>query len=182
MPISRRVLAIGGALALACGVLAWWLWPGGGGLVEETLALQTRLLSGDVGGRDLRTGVRQVVRNVDRMDRAGVRRVQNALAERCRELQRVGIEEYFTADKAAREELLDRDIARLVIAGELWFASNPQSSGQPPRRRPPKPPAGKPAEPSPDLKMFDSYRTALEARAAKTGVKVPVWLLRPPRA
>jgi len=182
MTLSRRLALVACGLAIAGGGLVW-LWGRGGGLVDETVALQQRLLSGTVTGRDLKSGVRQVVRNVDKMDRAAVRRVQAALARECQSLQQAAIDDYFAADEDGRVAVLDRDIGRLVAAGELWFAANPQSSGQPPRQRTPKKDADKPktTEPSQELKLFESYRTAIQARAAKRGVTLPVWLLRPPR-
>ena len=167
-------------LLLAAGGLSWFFMRTKG-LVDETLSLQTRLLAGELTARDRRSGVAQVTRNVDKMDRVDTKKVRDAFTAEWRRFQQQGIDDYFAADEADREALLDHDIDRLVTAGELWFATNPRSNGQPPRPRKPKTAASKPgqAKVSPAAQLLDIYRTKLLARAGKRGVSVPEWLLGP---
>jgi len=181
MTTRQRALAASvlGVLLVAGGVS--WLFMRTKGIVDETLSLQTRLLAGDLTGRDRKAGVAQVTRNIDKMDREDTKKVRDAFADEWRRLQKRGIDDYFAAGEADRESLLDHDIDRLVTAGELWFATNPRSNGQPPRPRKPKTVASKPgqAKVSPAAQLLDIYRTKLLARAGKRGVSVPEWLLGP---
>ena len=188
MTSRRRLLGVSVVvILLAAGGLAWFL-SRGDGIVGETLALQQRLLAGESTGRDLKVGVSRVIKNVDKMNRADVKTVRNALTGDWRRLQQAGIDEYFEAEKVDRESVLDRDLRRLAAVAELWFATNPRSSGTPPRRpasgknKAVKPVAGavKPAA-DPQAKLFEIYRTALMARGLTLGISVPEWLLEPPR-
>jgi hypothetical protein len=174
--LSASVL---GMLLVAGGVS--WFFMRTKGLVDETLSLQTRLLAGEFTGRDRRSGVAQVTRNIDKMDRDDVKKVRDAFSTEWRRFQQQGIDDYFAAGEADREAKLDHDIDRLVTAGELWFATNPRSSGQPPKPRKPKSAASKPgqAKVSQAAQLLDIYRTKLLARAGKRGVTVPTWLLGP---
>ena len=165
---------------LAAGGVSWFFMRAEG-IVDETLSLQTRLLAGELTARDRRSGVAQVTRNIDKMDRDDAKRVRDAFVADWRRLQQQGIDDYFAAGEADREALLDHDIERLVTAGELWFATNPRSNGQPPKPRKPKKAASKPgqAKVSPAAQLLDMYRTKLLARAGKRGVTLPDWLLGP---
>ena len=167
-------------ILLAAGCFAWFL-SRGDGIVGETLALQQRLLAGESTGRDLKAGVSRVIKNVDTMNRADVKTVRDALTGDWRRLQQAGIDEYFEAEKVDRESVLDRDLRRLTAVAELWFATNPRSSGTPPRQ--PASGSEKAAKSlvDPRAKLFDIYRAALVARALTLGVSVPQWLLAPPR-
>ena len=161
-----------------------WFFVRGKGSVDETRGLQESLLAGDLSGRDRASGVSRVIRNIDKMDREDVKKVREAFMAEWRRLKRQGIDEYHAAGEADRESLLDRDIGRLVTAGELWFATNPRSSGQPPNRRKPKAAATKPAKAKENEggQRFDLYRVALLGRAKTRGIAVPEWLLDgPPR-
>ena len=165
---------------LAAGGVSWFFMRAKG-IVDETLSLQTRLLAGELTARDRRSGVAQVTRNIDKMDREDVKKVRDAFTADWRRLQQQGIDDYFAADEADREALLDQDIDQVVTAGELWFATNPRSNGQPPKPRKPKKAASKPgqAKVSPTAQLLDMYRTKLLARAGKRGVTLPDWLLGP---
>jgi hypothetical protein len=174
---KKALAALVLGMLLAAGGVSWFFLRTKG-LVDETLSLQTRLLAGEVTARDRRSGVAQVTRNIDKMDREDVKKVRDAFTADWRRLQQQGIDDYFAAGEADREALLDHDIERLVTAGELWFATNPRSNGQPPK---PKKAASKPgqAKVSPAAELLDMYRTKLLARAGKQGVTLPDWLLRP---
>lgn len=165
---------------LAAGGVSWFFMRAKG-IVDETLSLQARLLAGELTARDRRTGVAQVTRNIDKMDREDVKKVRDAFAADWRRIQQQGIDDYFAAGEADREALLDHDIERLVTAGELWFATNPRSNGQPPKPKKPKTAASKPgqAKVSPAAELLDMYRTKLLVRAGKRGVTLPAWLLGP---
>lgn len=178
---NKKLVALLVAVLVAAGGLSWF-FQRGKGIVDDTLALQTRLLAGDVTSRDRAAGVTQVTRNVDHMDRDEVKKVRDAFSAEWRRLQRQGIDEFGAAGEADREALLDRDIDRLVTASKLWFATNPRSSGLPPKPRKPKKAAAQPAKAkvSPAAQLFDAYRAALLLRARSRGVSVPEWLL-PPR-
>jgi hypothetical protein len=151
------------------------------GLVDETLSLQTRLLAGELTARDRRSGVAQVTRNIDKMDRVDTKKVRDAFTAEWQRFQQQGVDAYFAADEADREALLDHDIDRLVTAGELWFATNPRSNGLAPRPRKPKNAAVKPGKTkvTQAAQLLDIYRTKLLARAGKRGVTLPDWLLGP---
>ncbi len=167
-------------LLLAVGGLSWFFMQTKG-LVDETLSLQTRLLAGELTARDRRSGVAQVTRNIDKMDRADTKKVRDAFTAEWRRFQQQGIDDYFAAGEADREALLDHDIDRLVTAGELWFATNPRSNGLAPRPKKPKKAATKPGETkvTQAAQLLDIYRTKLLARAGKRGVTLPDWLLGP---
>jgi|GEM_PF-1595062 len=188
MTSRRRLLGVAVlVILLAAGGLAWFL-SRGDGIVGETLALQQRLLAGESTGRDLKVGVSRVIKNVDKMNRADVKTVRNALTGDWPRLQQAGIDEYFEAEKVDRESVLDRDLRRLAAVAELWFATNPRSSGTPPRQpasgknKAVKPAAGAAKSAAdPRAKLFEIYRAALMARALRLGISVPEWLLAPPR-
>jgi uncharacterized membrane protein len=178
-PQKALAVLVFGMVLVAGGVS--WFFMRTKGLVDETLSLQTRLLAGELTGRDRRSGVMQVTRNIDKMDREDVKKVRDAFSAEWRRLQQQGVDDSFAADEADREALLDRDIDRLVTAGELWFATNPRSNGLAPKPRKPKKAAVKPgqAQVSPAAQLLDIYRTKLLARAGKRGVTIPDWLLGP---
>ena len=184
MNAKRGLIAGAVVILLAVGGLALFL-SRGGGLVEETLALQQQLLAGEASSRELKAGVDRVMRNVDKMSRKDVKAVRVAFNADCRRLQEAGIDAYFAAADEERESLLDRDVRRLVAAGELWFATNPWSSGKPPPARPRPAAKAKETPPTPEatarIERFEGYRAALVARAGKNRVSVPQWLLVPPR-
>jgi len=167
-------------LLLAAAGLSWFLMQTKG-LVDETLSLQTRLLAGELTARDRRSGVAQVTRNIDKMDRVDTKKVRDAFTAEWRRFQQQGVDDYFAAGEADREALLDHDIDRLVTAGELWFATNPRSNGLAPRPKKPKKAATKPGETkvTQAAQLLDIYRTKLLARAGKRGVTLPDWLLGP---
>ena len=167
-------------LLLAAGGLSWFFIRTKG-LVDETLSLQTRLLAGQLTARDRRSGVAQVTRNIDKMDRVDTKKVRDAFTAEWRRFQQQGVDDYFAADEADREALLDHDIDRVVTAGELWFATNPRSNGLAPRPRKPKNAAAKPGKTkvTQAAQLLDIYRTKLLARAGKRGVTLPDWLLGP---
>jgi hypothetical protein len=177
---QRSLAALMLGVLLAAGGLSWFFMRGKG-LVDETLTLQARLLAGELAARDRRSGVAQVTRNIDKMDREEVKKVRDAFVADWKRVQQQGIDEYFAAGEADRDPLLDRDITRLGTAGELWFATNPRSNGKPPRPRKPKKAASKPeiTKVSPAAQLLDVYRTKLLARAGKRGISVPEWLLGP---
>lgn len=179
---SRSVAVVSVGVLLAIGALVWF-WMGGEGIVGETLAIQRQLLNGEVSGRDRQAGLRLITRNVDRMDRDDVQAVRAALTADWRRMQQAGIEEYFAADGGDQEALLDRQIGRLVTAGDLWFATNPRSSGMPPRPRPKAKNAADPPKTrgSPAVQLFESYLAAIQVRARERGISLPVWLLNPPK-
>lgn len=179
---SRSVAAVSAGVLLAFGTLVWF-WMGGEGIVGETLAMQRQLLKGEVSGRDRQAGLRLITRNVDRMDRDDVQAVRAALIADWRRMQQAGIEDYFAANGGDKEALLDRQIGRLVTAGDLWFATNPRSSGMPPRPRPKAKDAADPAKThgSPAVQLFESYLAAIEVRARAQGISLPVWLLKLPK-
>jgi len=178
-PQKALAVLVFGMVLVAGGVS--WFFMRTKGLVDETLSLQTRLLAGELTGRDRRSGVMQVTRNIDKMDREDVKKVRDAFSAEWRRLQQQGVDDSFAADEADREALLDRDIDRLVTAGELWFATNPRSNGLAPRPRKPKNAAAKPRETklTQAAQLLDIYRTKLLARAGKRGVTLPDWLLGP---
>jgi hypothetical protein len=176
---QRSLTALLLAVLLAAGAASWFFVTGKG-LVDETIAVQASLLAGEFSGRDRSSGVMRVTRAIDKMDREDVKRVRDAFTAEWRRLLQQGIDDYFAAGEADRKTLLDRDIDRLGTAGELWFATNPRSNGQPPKSRKPKSVASKPgAKVSPEAQLRDTYRTALLARAGKRGISVPDWLLGP---
>ena len=183
MSTRQRSLAALLAGLLLCAGAATWLLLGGKGIVDETLAVQGSLLDGDRTARDRTSGVTRVTRNIDRMDREDVKKVRAAFMAQWRRLQRQSVTDYLAAREADRESLLDRDIDRLVTAGQLWFATQPRSNGQPPKPSKAKQAAQKSgtAEDAEAAQRFDSYRDALLDRAKKRSISAPEWLLDGPR-
>ncbi|MFM7290605.1 MAG: hypothetical protein ACKO6B_05165 [Planctomycetia bacterium] len=187
MSTRRRILiavAVGGLVAAG----GWaFLFRRPAGRVDETLALQHRLLAEDLAGRERKQGVASVVRAIDKMDAAAVKRVQDALVADWRAVREQARDAYFAAAEADRSGLLDRDIRRFVTAGELWFATSPRSNGRPPPAKPRKKPAataGKagPRPTDPTEKLEEIYRGALLARAKKRAIPLPTWIVDgPPR-
>ena len=180
MTTRQRFLAalILGVL-LAAGGLSWFFMRGKG-LVDETLSLQTSLLAGELKGRDRRLGVTRVTRNIDKMAREDLKTVRDTFAADWRRLRQRGIDEYFSAAESERESLLDRDIDRLVVAGDIVSAINPRASGLPVTTGKPKKAAKQPGGGTTVTLAAQSlaiYRTALLARAGKRGIAVPDWLL-----
>jgi hypothetical protein len=179
-PRQKVLVAVLLGVLLAAGGVSWFFMRSKG-LVDETLTLQTRLLAGELTGRDRAAGVMQVTRNVDKMSRADVKKVRDAFSADWRRIMQQRIEDYFAAAASDREAMLDRDIGRLATASDLWFATNPNSNGQPPKPRKPKTPQskGNPAKASPASSMRDAYLASLVSRAGKRGISVPDWLLGP---
>jgi hypothetical protein len=182
---QKTLTAVLLGILLAAGGVSWFFMRSKG-LVDETVALQSRLLAGELKGRDRAAGVMQVTRNIDKMERRDVKKVRDAFSDDTRRILQQGIDEYFAAAEAERESLLDRDISRLATAADLWFATNPNSNGQPPRPRKPKtaavkpePAKGSPAKTSPAARMRETYLASLVSRAGKRGIAVPDWLLGP---
>jgi hypothetical protein len=114
---KKALAALVLGMLLAAGGVSWFFLRTKG-IVDETLSLQTRLLAGELTARDRRSGVAQVTRNIDKMDREDVKKVRDAFTADWRRLQQQGIDDYFAAGEADREALLDHDIQRLVTAGE----------------------------------------------------------------
>jgi hypothetical protein len=174
----RLFVGLSAGLILAAAVA--WIWVPRRESVEQTLALQRRLLTGEVRGRELKAGVTTVVRSVDHMDRDDVKAVRNGLATEWQRILEAGIDEYFAAEESQRGPLLDRHLRRFLTAADLWLATDPRSTGRPPRpRAAKKPPKNAPVPAA--VKLFEIYRTAIVARAAKQGVSLPTWLLVPPK-
>ena len=175
---QKPLIVLLASVLLAAGGLSLFFMRGKG-LVDETLSLQAGLLVGELPGPDRRSGVAQVTRNIDKMGREDVKTVRDALMADWQRLRQQGIDEYFAAADPDRETLLDRDIRRLVTAGELWFATNPRSNGQPPKPRKPKQKTQKTQKPkvAPAAQLLEIYRIALLSRAGKRGIPVPEWLL-----
>jgi hypothetical protein len=174
---QRPLIVLLSCVLLAAGGLSL-LFMRGKGLVDETLSLQAGLLGGELPGPGRRSGVAQVTRNIDKMGREDIKKVRDALMADWQRLKQQGIDEYFAAADPDREALLDRDIRRLVTAGELWFATNPRSNGLPPKPGNAKQKTQK-TKVTPDAQLLETYQTALLARAEKRGVSVPGWLLGP---
>jgi hypothetical protein len=178
---SRRWII--SAFLLAIVALAAWAWWGlqSEDLLEQTLALQEKLLTGTLAGSDRKAAIKAVTYNVDHMDRAEVKKVRDTFNDQWRKFQTEAMDRYFAADDKERIAVLDKDIPVFVTAGDLWLATNPWASG-PPRRRSPAKPTIAPKKPvSPEVEKVESYRTALVKRSAARGVEVPDWLLRPAR-
>ncbi|NDC63480.1 MAG: hypothetical protein EBZ59_05720 [Planctomycetia bacterium] len=191
-----------GPLVLACLLLAaataagvWFLRPSRN-LVDETLDLQRRVLAGGLAEADVGEGIDGVIRNVDKLRRDDVKRVRDALREEWVRVRQAAMDEYFAADPAGREAVLDRDIKRLRIARELEMAVDPRATGRPPqpgrpgRGRKPQGQGRGNASGSGEAdaeKLSRLYREALTARAAARRISLPVHLLdngasRQPRA
>lgn len=176
---SRRWIVAG--VALACVAISAWAWLGlrSDGIVEQTLVLQERLLSGGLSGAGRKAAIKAVTHNVDHMDRAGVKKVRDTFNDQWGRLQAEAVDRYFAADEKERVSVLDQDILVFVTAGDLWMATNPRAAG-PPKRRPPKQ-GSAPKKMSPEMEKIERYRTALVKRSAAKGIEVPDWLLRPPK-
>ena len=172
-------------LGLATACLLGWLWlTSGEDLVDKTLAMERTLLAGEASGRAGKKAVDEIIRNVDRMDPAELKQVQQTLEAEWQRVRAADIEAYFAAQPDERGSILDRSIDRTLMYKELRFAVNPRAwskDGRRPRKPKTTPPASQAggaanaAEKAAQRQLLERYDDALRQRAHERRIELPAW-------
>ena len=171
------------AAAVACAIGGYWL-SRGDDLVDKTLEMERTLLAGDAPGRAGKRAVDEIIRNVDRMDPAELKQVQQTLEAEWQRVRAADIEAYFAAKPDERGSILDRSIDRTLMYKELRFAVNPKAwskDGRRPRKPKSTPPASQagggatPAEKAAQRQLLERYDDALRQRARERRIELPAW-------
>jgi len=178
-------VVIASVLGLVAVCLLGWLWLGRGeGLVDKTLAMERTLLAGEASGRAGKKAVDEIIRNVDRMDPAELKQVQQTLEAEWQRARAADIEAYFAAQPDERGSILDRSIDRTLMYKELRFAVNPRAwskDGRRPRKPKTTPPASQAggaataAEKAAQRQLLERYDDALRQRARERRIELPAW-------
>jgi len=184
-PASNRPVVVATMLGLAIFCLLGWFWLSRGeGLVDKTLEMERMLLAGDASGRAGKRAVDEIIRNVDRMDPAELKQVQQTLEAEWQRARAADIEAYFAAKPDERRSILDRSIDRTLTYKELRFAVNPKASskdGRRPRKSKTTPPASQAgggataAERAAQRQLLERYDDALRQRARERRIVLPAW-------
>jgi hypothetical protein len=184
-PGGNRTAIVATVLGLATACLLGWLWlTSGDDLVDKTLAMERTLLAGEASGRAGKKAVDEIIRNVDRMDPAELKQVQQTLEAEWQRARAADIEAYFAAQPDERGSILDRSIDRTLMYKELRFAVNPRAwskDGRRPRKPKTTPPASQAggaataAEKAAQRKLLERYDDALRQRARERRIELPAW-------
>jgi hypothetical protein len=181
---GRRTAVVAGAVAIAVACLLGWLWLSRGeSLVDKTLEMERSLLAGDASGRAGKRAVDEIIRNVDRMDPAALKQVQQTLEAEWQRARAADIEAYFAAQPDERGSILDRSIDRALMYKELRFAVNPKAwskDGRKPRKPRTTAPASQAAgataaEKKAQRQLLERYDDALRQRARERRIELPAW-------
>lgn len=161
-----------------------WLWLGrGDDLVDRTLEMERTLLAGEPTGHAGKRAVDEIIRNVDRMDPAELKQVQQTLETEWQRARAADIEAYFAAKTDERQSILDRSIDRAIMYKELRFAVNPKAWSKE-GRKPRKPRTTSPdsqaagataAEKKAQRQLLERYDDALRQRARERRIELPSW-------
>lgn len=171
-------------IGITAACLMAWLWLSrGDGLVDKTLEIERTLLAGEASGRAGKRAVDEIIRNVDRMDQAELKRVQQTLEAEWQQARAADIEAYFTAKPDERQSILDRSIDRALMYKELRFAVNPKAwsrDGRKPRKPRTTSPASQAsgataAEKKAQQQLLERYDDALRQRARERRIELPAW-------
>ena len=183
-PGGNRTVVIASVLGVVAVCLLGWLWLGRGeGLVDKTLEMERTLLAGDASGRAGKRAVDEIIRNVDRMDPAELKQVQQTLEAEWQRARAADIEAYFAAKPDERRSILDRSIDRTLTYKELRFAVNPRAWSKE-GRKPRKPRTTSPdsqaagataAEKKAQRQLLERYDDALRQRARERRIELPAW-------
>jgi len=184
-PGGNRTAIVATVLGLATACLLGWLWlTSGDDLVDKTLAMERTLLAGEASGRAGKKAVDEIIRNVDRMDPAELKQVQQTLEAEWQRARAADIEAYFAAQPDERGSILDRSIDRTLMYKELRFAVNPgawSKDGRRPRKPKTTPPASQAggaataAEKAAQRQLLERYDDALRQRARERRIELPAW-------
>jgi hypothetical protein len=184
-PGGNRTAIVATVLGLATACLLGWLWlTSGDDLVDKTLAMERTLLAGEASGRAGKKAVDEIIRNVDRMDPAELKQVQQTLEAEWQRARAADIEAYFAAQPDERGSILDRSIDRTLMYKELRFAVNPRAwskDGRRPRKPKTTPPASQAggaataAEKAAQRQLLERYDDALRQRARERRIELPAW-------
>lgn len=176
--------AVATMLGVAAACLAAWLWLlRGDGLVDKTLEMERTLLAGEASGRAGKRAVDEIIRNVDRMDQAELKQVQQTLEAEWQRARAADVEAYFAAKQDERRSILDRSIDRALVYKELRFAVNPKAWSKD-GRKPRKPRITSPtsqaagataAEKKAQRQLLERYDDALRQRARERRIELPAW-------
>ncbi len=184
-PTGNRTVVAMAMLGLGIVCVLGWLWLGRReGLVDKTLEMERMLLAGDASGRAGKRAVDEIIRNVDRMDPAELKQVQQTLEAEWQRARAADIEAYFAAKPDERRSILDRSIDRTLAYKELRFAVNPKASskeGRRPRKPKTTPPASQAgggataAEKAAQRQLLERYDDAIRQRARERRIELPAW-------
>jgi hypothetical protein len=184
-PGGNRTAIVATVLGLTTACLLGWLWlTSGDDLVDKTLAMERTLLAGEASGRAGKKAVDEIIRNVDRMDPAELKQVQQTLEAEWQRARAADIDAYFAAQPDERGSILDRSIDRTLMYRELRFAVNPRAwskDGRRPRKPKTTPPASQAgsaataAEKAAQRKLLERYDDALRQRARERRIELPAW-------
>jgi len=185
LPGGNRTAIVATVLGLATACLLGWLWlTSGDDLVDKTLAMERTLLAGEASGRAGKKAVDEIIRNVDRMDPAELKQVQQTLEAEWQQARAADIEAYFAAQPDERGSILDRSIDRTLMYKELRFAVDPRAwskDGRRPRKPKTTPPAAQAggaataAEKAAQRQLLERYDDALRQRARERRIELPAW-------
>lgn len=181
---GNRTTAVAAVIGVAAACLVAWLWLSrGDGLVDKTLEMERTLLAGEADGRTGKRAVDEIIRNVDRMDPAELKQVQQTLEAEWQRARAADVEAYFAAKPDERRSILDRSIDRALMYKELRFAVNPKAwskEGRKPRKPRTTPPASQAAgataaEKKAQRQLLERYDDALRQRARERRIELPAW-------
>lgn len=182
---GKRTAVVVAVLGVAAAFLVGCLWLSrGDDLVDKTLEMERTLLAGDASGRAGKRAVDEIIRNVDRMDPAELKQVQQTLEAEWQRARAADIEAYFAAKPDERRSILDRSIDRTLTYKELRFAVNPKAwskDGRRPRQPKTPPPASQAggnataAEKAAQRQLLERYDDALRQRARERRIELPAW-------
>lgn len=182
---GKRTAVVVAVLGVAAALLVGCLWlSSGDDLVDKTLEMERTLLAGDASGRAGKRAVDEIIRNVDRMDPAELKQVQQTLEAEWQRARAADIEAYFAAQPDERGSILDRSIDRTLTYKELRFAVNPRAwskDGRRPRKPKTTPPASQAggaataAEKAAQRQLLERYDDALRQRARERRIELPAW-------
>lgn len=181
---GTRTKAVATVVVVAAACVMAWLWLSRGeGLVDKTLEMERTLLAGEASGRAGKRAVDEIMRNVDRMDAAEVKQVQQTLEAEWQRARAADVEAYFAAKQDERRSILDRSIDRALMYKELRFAVNPKASSKDGRKpRKPRTPApasqaagATAAEKKAQRQLLERYDDALRQRARERRIELPAW-------
>jgi hypothetical protein len=199
------------AAAIALAVLAaggWYLYASGrtARLANRTIGLQERLLASQADPADRRRAVEEIMRSVDRLPPAEIKRVRDALFKRINDLRRESLERFAEASPDERTALLDEDLDRIRLVRGIMDATDqggmrPYTEAElvereerrkqrdeqakqtraaaPKTPAAPRPPA-KPRPPTAEQQQASEYIEALTKRAKEKKVDLGRMFSRPP--
>lgn len=206
---GRSTLLAAVAIALAaCAAGGWYLYESGraGRLAGRTIALQERLLATKTDPAERRRALEEIMRGIDRLPPAEIRRVRDALFKRVNAMRLESLERFAVASPDERTALLDEDLDRIRLVRGIMDVTDQggmrpyteaevlereqrrkqreeqarqAAAAAPKPAAPPRQPA-KPRPPTAEQKQASDYIDALTKRAKEKKVDLGRMFSRPP--